>query len=51
MFSNNVSNLLEHFWDKENKTFRLNLEDEILKHSVLTHNGNIVNETIAQKVE
>jgi NAD(P) transhydrogenase subunit alpha len=48
MFSNNLTNLLEHFWDKENKTFRLNLADEILKYSVLTHDGNIVNETISK---
>jgi len=48
MFSNNLTNLLEHFWDKENKSFRLNLEDEILRHSVLTHAGKIVNESIAK---
>ena len=46
MYSNNLANLLEHFWDKENKTFRIDLEDEILKHCVLTHDGKIVNETI-----
>jgi proton-translocating NAD(P)+ transhydrogenase subunit alpha len=48
MYANNLANLLEHFWDKEAKAFRLNLEDEILKHCVLTHDGKIVNETIAK---
>jgi NAD(P) transhydrogenase subunit alpha len=46
MYSNNLASLLEHFWDKESKTFRIDLTDEILKHSVLTHDGKIVNETI-----
>ena len=31
MYSNNLVSLLEHFWDKETKTFRLDLADEILK--------------------
>lgn len=46
MYSNNLASLLEHFWDKETKTFRIELTDEILKHCVLTHEGKIVNETI-----
>ncbi|MGB8341595.1 MAG: Re/Si-specific NAD(P)(+) transhydrogenase subunit alpha [Chthoniobacterales bacterium] len=46
MFSNNLVSLLEHFWDKDGKTFHLNLEDEILKHCILTYDGKIVNETI-----
>lgn len=46
MFSNNLVSLLEHFWDKDGKTFHLNLEDEILKHCILTYDGQIVHETI-----
>jgi len=46
MYSNNVASLLEHFWDTERRIFRIDLEDEILKHCVLTHDGKIVNETI-----
>ncbi len=46
MYSNNLANLLEHFWAKESKTFRIDLTNEILKHCVLTHGGKIVNETI-----
>ncbi|CAN5602112.1 Re/Si-specific NAD(P)(+) transhydrogenase subunit alpha [soil metagenome] len=46
MYSNNLTSLLEHFWDKESKTFRIDLQDEILRGCVLTHEGKIVNETI-----
>ncbi len=44
MFSSNIGNFLEHYWDKEEKTFKLDLADEILKGCVLTHGGEIVHE-------
>lgn len=46
MYSSNLSNLLEHFWDKEEKTFALNREDEIMQGCMITHEGEIVNEMI-----
>ncbi len=46
MYSSNLFNLIEEFWDKEAKQFNLNLEDEILQGCVITHNGEIVNEQI-----
>lgn len=46
MYSANLYNLIEDFWDKEQKIFNLNLEDEILKGCVITHQGEIINETI-----
>jgi NAD(P) transhydrogenase subunit alpha len=46
MYSSNVLNLIEHFWDKEAKTFPLKQEDEIIAGSLITHAGEIVNETI-----
>ncbi len=46
MYSANLFNLITEFWDEENKTFNLNLEDDILKGCVITHEGNIVNEAI-----
>ena len=46
MYSSNLFNLVEEFWDKETKQFNLNLEDEILQGCVITHNGEIVNERI-----
>ncbi len=44
MFSSNIGNFLEHYWDKEEKTFKFDLEDEILKGCVLTHGGEVVHE-------
>ncbi|MBL8013920.1 MAG: Re/Si-specific NAD(P)(+) transhydrogenase subunit alpha [Candidatus Omnitrophica bacterium] len=46
MYSSNLANLLEHFWDKEQKLFKLNLDDEIIKGCLITHQGQIVNEQI-----
>ena len=44
VFSANLGNFLEHFWDKEEKAFPIDLEDEILKGCVLSHEGKIVHE-------
>jgi NAD(P) transhydrogenase subunit alpha len=46
MFSANLFNLVDEFWDGEAKSFGLDLEDDILKSCVITHDGAIVNETI-----
>jgi len=48
MFSSNLYNLLEEFWNTEEKRFDLNFEDEIVKGCVITHQGEIVNEMIAK---
>ena len=44
MYSSNLANFVDHFWDKEAKTFDLRLDDEIMKGALITHNGAIVNE-------
>lgn len=46
MYSANLHNLLEEYWDKDTKSFKLNLEDEIIKGALITHQGQIVNETV-----
>lgn len=46
MYAANLGNLVEHFWDKKEKVFRLNLEDEILKGCAVTHGGKIVHEGV-----
>jgi len=46
MFSNNITALVEHFWDKSAKEFRLDLTNEILKGCVITHAGEVCNEMI-----
>ena len=45
MYSSNLSNLIDHFWDKEAKTFSLNGEDEIIKGCLITHEGQVVHPT------
>jgi NAD(P) transhydrogenase subunit alpha len=46
MFSSNLFNLIDEFWDQEAGTFGLDLEDEILTACVISHGGEVVNETI-----
>ncbi len=46
VFGSNLFNMIEEFWDKETKTLSFNLEDEILKGCVITHQGSIVNESV-----
>ena len=45
MYSSNLVNLLETYWDKE-KGFALRLDDDILKGCLITHGGNIFNQQI-----
>jgi len=46
MYSSNLYNLVSEYWDEENTSFNLDLEDDILKGCVITHDGDIVNEAI-----
>ncbi|MFT5170540.1 MAG: NAD(P) transhydrogenase subunit alpha [Candidatus Marinamargulisbacteria bacterium] len=50
MFASNVFSLIDEFWDSETKRFDLNLEDEILKGAVVTHQGNVVNQQLLSAV-
>jgi NAD(P) transhydrogenase subunit alpha len=44
MYSNNLVNLIAHFWDEEAKALSLNLEDEIIQGCLVTHGGEICHE-------
>lgn len=44
MYANNLYNLIENFWNKETKQMEINLEDEILKSCIVTHEGKIIND-------
>jgi NAD(P) transhydrogenase subunit alpha len=44
MYSNNLGNFIAHFWDKESNGFRLNLDDEIIKGALVTHDGALFSE-------
>jgi NAD(P) transhydrogenase subunit alpha len=46
VYSANLVGLIEEFWDKQNKTFVLKLDDEIIKGCLVTHGGKIVNEKL-----
>jgi proton-translocating NAD(P)+ transhydrogenase subunit alpha len=46
MYSSNLGAFVEHFWDKGAKQFSLDLTNDILKACVITHGGEICNETI-----
>ncbi len=43
MYSNNLTNFIEHFWDRETVTLPLNLDDEIISKCLITHQGVVVN--------
>jgi NAD(P) transhydrogenase subunit alpha len=42
MYSSNLYHFIDEFWDKETKAFKLDLEDEIIKGCLITHNHEIV---------
>lgn len=46
MYSNNLSAFVEHFWNKDAKTFGLDMTNDILKACVITHAGEICSEMI-----
>ena len=46
MYASNLYNLVSSFWDEEEKTFRIDLEDEILASAVITHRNELQSEMI-----
>lgn len=44
MIAANMVNLIEHFWDQENKCMPLLLDDDIVSGCLLTHDGKVVHE-------
>lgn len=46
MYSANLHNLLEEYWDKDTKAFKLNIDDDIIKGALVTHAGAVVNEMV-----
>jgi len=48
MFSGNIFAFLEHFWDAQNKTFRLNTDDEILNGCLITSDKKIVHKSFIE---
>ena len=50
LYSRNLTTFVAEFWDAENKQFKLDREDEIIKGAMITHEGEIVNE-MARKAQ
>ncbi|MBC2606652.1 NAD(P) transhydrogenase subunit alpha [Pelagicoccus albus] len=48
MYSANIYNFIEHFWDSEEKTLKRDLSDELLKGCVITQDGAVVHERFAK---
>ena len=46
MYSSNLFNMLNQYWDTESKSFVLDQENDIIQGCLITHGGAIVNETI-----
>lgn len=46
MYANNLQNLIEDFYDKEQNALPMDIEDEVLSAAVITHKGEYVNQTI-----
>jgi proton-translocating NAD(P)+ transhydrogenase subunit alpha len=46
MYSNNVGNFVEHLWNKDHKRIIIDPADELLRGCLITHGGQVVNETI-----
>ncbi len=46
MYSSNLGNFIEHFWDKQSGSLLLDLDDDILKSCLITYNGQVYNEVV-----
>jgi proton-translocating NAD(P)+ transhydrogenase subunit alpha len=51
MYSNNIGNLVEYFWDKTAKSFKLDPANDILKECLVTHGGAICHERLRNFLE
>jgi H+-translocating NAD(P) transhydrogenase subunit alpha len=49
VYSTNLANFIEEFWNKEQKRFVLKLEDEIVQGCLVTHAGEICNPRLKGK--
>ena len=47
MYANNLFNLVSEFWQKDANQFVIDLDDDIQKSAVITHQGCVTNEMIA----
>ena len=50
MYSNNLGNLIAHFWDAEAKSFKVDPANDILKQCLVTHNGEVCHEGLSKLI-
>lgn len=50
MYGSNLVNLVQHFWDQDTKSFKLDLDDDILKGALLTHDGAVIHDIIKERI-
>lgn len=50
MYAGNLAAFVDHFWNAESKSFVLDRSDEIIRGALLTFEGNIVNETMRERI-
>lgn len=48
MYSANILNLIQHFWNKEDATINLNLDDEIMDGCLIVHDGALRSKMLLQ---
>lgn len=48
VYSANVFNFVSEFLDEETKSFKMDMENDILKATLITHKGSVVNERILE---
>lgn len=51
MYANNLFNLVEDAWDKDSNRFKIDFEHDILPGCIITHGGEVTNETIKKILE
>jgi len=51
MYASNLFNLVEDNWDAERKLFAVDFDDDILAGCVITHGGEVINDTIRNILE
>ncbi len=49
VYSNNIYNLIDEFYDEEIASFTYNLNDEILTNCIVTHKGEFINKSVKER--
>lgn len=50
VYGSNIFNMIEEYWDSEGKVFNFDLSDDILSGCVITHDGEVVNKMVKERI-